>query len=691
MSFDPDSFLGSEASGFNPDDFLGAQGLSEPQVMDEKKDDSFGADTLDVLGELAAGANRSVTEFVDFLGPDTANAILSLAGSEARVPTLTESIPGIKGGYMEPGLARDVVSATGGAATAATGVAGLLKQSAKSLPAAASQTGIIGGAKESSQIALREASKTGYGTEAALGAVSGAGGETGQEIGGDTGALVGSILAPASAAATTGALKSLIGKGSEGIKAIMAGTDGMSEKAASELIGEAFIREGLSEKEVLEMLSKLGDESIPADLGESFSRLMKAAINEVPRLSGVQKNVLDSRQTGQSPRLVDAFEDSTGTPLLDVDDEIVRLNNAFKPQIGEAYARARAVGEEKLFPEPDLLPTGIVTPTQKARKAGEVKPKRTRLESLLESANVVGSTKAAADAELKAKRLAGEKVTKLDIVDANKRAMDDKIGSLIRKGEMNKARMIIKSKNSILSEVDELVPEYKEARSLFAGKAELENAASLGEDFFKLKPRDVKDAAESMGESELKMFKLGAKKALIDKINNMQITADSVKRIFGTEGSSKKLKSLFKSDDQFKAFNDAMEREAAFTITRRIAQGGSSTKMQQADAINAEAAIENGRAAMGDPTAWITKLSQITGGLLRKKGTKANKDALEEAGNILLSADMDPQKVVDIIKKGSASQIEKSLKKAASRYQASQSKIIAPSVTAAAGYEVQQD
>ena len=671
--------------GFSVDEIPSSQELPKGFTLDAGKEDSFSKDALDVISEFAAGANRGVTEFIDFVGPDTVNAILSLSEKGAskitgeekefpRVPTLTDSIPGIKGGYMEPGLARDVVSAAGATSTAATGIAGLTKQAAKLRP--------------DSDI-LKEIAKTGYKTEAALGAVSGAGGEVGRDAGGDTGALVGSILAPVSASAATAALRPLLSKGAEGIKALVAGTEGMSEKAAAELIGEAFIREGLDEDEILSTLSRLGDEAIPADLGESFSRLMKAAINEVPRLSGVQKNILDARQAGQSSRLVNAFEDSTGTPLLNADDEIVRLNEAFKPQIDEAYARARAVGEEKLFPEPELLPTGIVTPTQKARKAGEVKPKRTKLESLLEGANIVGGTKAAADAELKAKRLAGEKVTKLDIVDANKRAMDDKISALIRKGEMNKARMIIKSKNAILREVDELVPEYKEARSIFAGKAELENAASLGEDFFKLKPRDVKDAAESMGESELKMFKLGAKKALIDKINNMQITADSVKRLFGTEGSSKKLKSLFKSDDQFKAFNEAMEREAAFTITRRIAQGGSSTKMQQADVINAEAAIENGRAVMGDPTAWVTKLGQITSGLLNKNGSKVNKDALEEAGNILLSADMDPQKVVDIIKTGSASQIAQSLESAATRYRALNA--ISPSVTAAAGYEVQQD
>lgn len=80
---------------------------------------------MDALGELAASANRSVTELVDFLGPDSVNAVLELAGSENRVPTLTGALEntGIEGGFMEPGAARDVVQAGGALIPAAAGIA----------------------------------------------------------------------------------------------------------------------------------------------------------------------------------------------------------------------------------------------------------------------------------------------------------------------------------------------------------------------------------------------------------------------------------------------------------------------------------------------------------------------------------------------------------------------------------------
>lgn len=85
-----------------------------------------GGNALDVLGELAAASNKSVTEFIDFLGPGTVNAILRLSGSNKQIPTATgtfqKNVPGAEGGFMEPGTARDVVQAAGANIPAALGM-----------------------------------------------------------------------------------------------------------------------------------------------------------------------------------------------------------------------------------------------------------------------------------------------------------------------------------------------------------------------------------------------------------------------------------------------------------------------------------------------------------------------------------------------------------------------------------------
>lgn len=85
-----------------------------------------GDSPLAVAGEFANAANRAVLGGLDFVGPGFVNAVSSQLGSDFRVPTLEETFienaPGGGGGFMEEGLARDVVRGAGGAAPAAAGM-----------------------------------------------------------------------------------------------------------------------------------------------------------------------------------------------------------------------------------------------------------------------------------------------------------------------------------------------------------------------------------------------------------------------------------------------------------------------------------------------------------------------------------------------------------------------------------------
>jgi len=97
-----------------------------PSFYDRLRESLMGAKS--VAGEFAAGANRAVTGTLDFIGPDTINAGLRLAGVDAQVPgvgEVVESMTGFRpgqGGYMAPGAARDAVGALGSTLTAAGGL-----------------------------------------------------------------------------------------------------------------------------------------------------------------------------------------------------------------------------------------------------------------------------------------------------------------------------------------------------------------------------------------------------------------------------------------------------------------------------------------------------------------------------------------------------------------------------------------
>lgn len=79
---------------------------------------------LSVLGEGASAFNRSVMGGLDFLGPGTVNAGLRLAGVDYQLPTFSGAFaqtPGASGGFMPPGMARDITIGAGSAAPAAFG------------------------------------------------------------------------------------------------------------------------------------------------------------------------------------------------------------------------------------------------------------------------------------------------------------------------------------------------------------------------------------------------------------------------------------------------------------------------------------------------------------------------------------------------------------------------------------------
>lgn len=177
-----------------------------PQAGDEQLasavDNAMQGKGLGTLAEFAAGVNRTIFGALDFLGPDNINAILDIAGSDSRVPTLTETF-GAEAGQFDPSLLGKMAGGAGEFAAAGLGAGAALRQGAKVLPK-------LAGAGESAAAGvLRQMGNTTAAADVGLGAVSGAGSEAGREIGGETGAMAGALAAPLAAVTAPTAIKSL--------------------------------------------------------------------------------------------------------------------------------------------------------------------------------------------------------------------------------------------------------------------------------------------------------------------------------------------------------------------------------------------------------------------------------------------------------------------------------------------------
>jgi len=169
----------------------------------------------DPINEAVSAVNRGVVDTVDFLASPLTYAI-GAAKEGTLNPTSGPTLRGalkdtplsVEGGYMDEGLARDVIRTAGG--VVAPGVAGgqALRQVAQQLPSLAARSeGVLPGV-------IRQVGQSTAAQDAALSAASGAGsavgGEAGEMIGGETGrqvgTMAGAILAPASLAVTASKL-----------------------------------------------------------------------------------------------------------------------------------------------------------------------------------------------------------------------------------------------------------------------------------------------------------------------------------------------------------------------------------------------------------------------------------------------------------------------------------------------------
>ena len=95
-----------------------APAVEQPQTLEQQ---FLAIPGMAPLSELAASANKTVFEMIDFLGPNNVNAVLQLVGSDSRMPTLADNL-GSDGGYMEEGVARDAVRGLGQALTVGAGM-----------------------------------------------------------------------------------------------------------------------------------------------------------------------------------------------------------------------------------------------------------------------------------------------------------------------------------------------------------------------------------------------------------------------------------------------------------------------------------------------------------------------------------------------------------------------------------------
>ena len=230
-----------------------------------------------------------------------------------------------------------------------------------------------------------------------------------------------------------------------------------------------------------------------------------------------------------------------------------------------------------------------------------------------------------------------------EALDMAKRGLD----SIIRRGtdpvtgkpKDDKVRALINLRTEFLKEIDKQNPAYAKARRDFADSIRLEEAMDMGLRFFRDDSEMTRSVLRGMTPDEQEFFRMGAAKAIRDKILGAADGADAYKRIFGNDLTRERIKAIMPSEAAYDRFRRDMENEAEYFKTRAAVQGNSRTvergqNLQElTDPLTATT-----QAATGDFMNAINTMGRV----LQKRRVSAGRRA-EQIAKILTT--MDPREL----------------------------------------------
>lgn len=150
----------------------------------------------------------------------------------------------------------------------------------------------------------------------------------------------------------------------------------------------------------------------------------------------------------------------------------------------------------------------------------------------------------------------------LPVLDATKKQLDDLIGAAKRSGANNEARLLAQKKDQLVSLADEAFPDYKLARNAWSGPTQSMEAMELGRNILKESAELTTAQIKKMPQGDREFFKAGVVRAIKDAADNAPDGADITKRFFGKPALREKLQAAFDTPAAFKAFEDAVSKEA---------------------------------------------------------------------------------------------------------------------------------
>ena len=435
--------------------------------------------------------------------------------------------------------------------------------------------------------------------------------DQGERISGTaTGGTVGAVMGPTAQFATD-----VVGKlGAPVADRVRSAFTGSPAGDARKYLADLLTREGIDSVDQLK--SDVGRVPVTlADRSQGARGALEGLVSDTqsPGIRRLAKDTLETRNQQQQQRLFDAVDENLNIPssatVKDAVDTLkTQRSNTAQKLYGEAAQTPIQVTQniERL-----TGPSGPLEIRNASRKAfnraltkmstGELKPdprvaqvanqqlneQIARLTSATDSLSMQPSRKTQQTIE-KLRKDTAEKVindqvrTSYLFYDELKKELDDTIGNLLQKeSRKNRAIDLIALKNQMLRDLDNQSPAYKQARDAWAGDTQLINAAEEGKKILRADADYLDDLISGYSQSEKQLFRLGAKKAIREKLMQAREGTNSVNRI-ASEINLDRMRRAFPDQASFNRFRDEIRLEADIFDTSRVLHNSMTALRQSA-------------------------------------------------------------------------------------------------------------
>ena len=201
----------------------------------------------------------------------------------------------------------------------------------------------------------------------------------------------------------------------------------------------------------------------------------------------------------------------------------------------------------------------------------------------------------------------------LQVMDYLKRSLDGRVNRAFAANDTEDAHAAKVFRNKLRDFLDKVIPEYKEARSVYAGHSAALEAAQEGKKFV-LRPGTFDHSLfKKFGDHEMESFRVGVADALRQQILETPYKSDAVNKIFNNEAKKMRLKQAFNNDAEFDAFEKAMRDEEQMALTSVRATTGSRSAPMLSDMAAGQDITDAADLATGGGGSLVRFLTQSMG------------------------------------------------------------------------------